>query len=278
MKRRLLDITLILLSFIIAVVVGFYIVPKDNKQTRETTMLVQLKNDLGKNQMVRDTDLEVIEKGSYGLSKDTIFSKKEIVGKYAKTDLPRGIVAEKSFFQNEKEPVNAFLYDNPEFDGISFATDLTRSVAGLAEKGDLVRAIIFVKAEDRGTESRVLMPDELSNLEIISISNNRGKNLSETDDKTSNDNAIPAVVTVKANKNQQALLVKYMNDGVIHLSLRPRISKLMDGSGRIEDSNVEPLQGLRKETNMNSQYIQPTIETYESDINEELKGKGFGIN
>jgi hypothetical protein len=189
-------------------------------------MVVRLKSDIEKNQIIKAADLESVEVGSYGLSRDTVLNKEEVVGMYSKTQLPRGVIPQKSFFQREKEPVNAFLYEDPELDGISFDTDLTRAVAGIAEKGDFVRAIIYLEPNERDGESRVLMLEELASLEIISISNNRGKSLNETEDKTagSNDNLIPAVVTVKASKNQQALLVKYMNDGIIHLSLRPRIS------------------------------------------------------
>jgi len=263
LKKRLFDLLLVAICIFIAVFVGFYIVPRDNQNTRETSMVLQLRNNIGKNQMIKDNDIEIVEKGSYGLSKDTIFDKSQIVGKYAKTELPKGIVVQSSFFQDDKEPLNAFLYENPELDGISFDTNLTRSVAGIAEKGDYVRAIIYIRPEDRGVESKVLMLEELSNLEIISISNSRGKNLDELDEKLNNDNSIPAVVTVKANKHQQALLVKYMNDGIIHLSLRPRI--LADA--KLQDSIVV-------ETEEKSLPPFPT----EEKVNKDNNRKGFGIN
>lgn len=277
MKKRLLDFILVVSCVCIAVLVGFYIVPRDNKHTRETSMVVQLRNDLGKNQMIKDSDLELVEKGSYGLARDTIMDKAEVIGMYAKTELPRGIVLQEVFFQNEKEPVNAFLYENPEMDGISFDTNLTRSVAGIAEKGDFVRAIIYLKPENSGMDSRVLMLDELSNLEIISISNNRGKSLEE-EDKGSSDYAIPAVVTVKANKQQQAMLVKYMNDGIIHLSLRPRILALGEGTDAVTDIlNMDNAFREADQAQAESEIITNANNNEASD-GMEAKGKGFGIN
>ena len=263
LKKRLLDLALVVISVFIAVLVGFYIVPRDNRQTRETSMVIQLRTDLGRNQRVKDSDLEIVEKGSYGLPKDTITERSEIVGKYAKTELPKGIILQSAFFQDDKEPLNAFLYENPELDGISFDTNLTRSVAGIAEKGDYVRAIIYLRPEDRGVDSKVLMLEELSNLEIISISNSRGKSLDEVDEKLSNDNSIPAVVTVKANKHQQALLVKYMNDGILHLSLRPRI---------LADNKT---QGSMLE--VSEEYSLPVLTTEEKENKDDTR-KGFGIN
>ncbi len=278
MKKRLLDFVLVLICICIAVLVGFYIVPRDNKSTRETTMVIQLRYDLGKNQMVKDSDLELVEKGSYGLARDTILDKVDVLGMYAKSDLPKGIVLQEGFFQDEKEPVNAFLYEDPEMDGISFDTNLTRSVAGIAEKGDFVRAIIYLKPETTGMDSRVLMLEELSNLEIISISNNRGKNMEETEDAGSSDNSIPAVVTVKANKQQQTLLVKYMNDGIVHLSLRPRI---LAAGGNVEAA----ADIVEQETTLQEAQNQPpTPEAITTEVNneeseeKETKGKGFGIN
>lgn len=275
MKKRLFDLIVIVISIVVAIIVGFYVIPGDNLETRETVIAVGLKNYIEKNQIIKATDLEMVEIGSYGLSRDIVLKKEEVVGKYAKTQLPNGIIIQKSFFQGEKEPVNAFLYEDPEFDGISFDTNLTRSVAGIAEKGDFVRAIIYLEAEDGNSESRVLMLEELGNLEIISISNNRGKNLDEIEDKTTNnsDNLIPAVVTVKADKNQQSLLVKYMNDGIIHLSLRPRILK-----NNIYTSDEEET-GLSKNQQTLTQPPSQAKEEIVSNTSKDEKPsvRGFGI-
>lgn len=275
MKKRLFDLIIMVISTLVAIIVGFYIIPGDNLKTRETVMVVRLKNDIEKNQIIKPTDLENVEIGSYGLSRDTVFNEEEVIGMYSITQLPKGIIPQKSYFQGEKEPINAFLYEDPELDGISFDTNLTRSVAGIAERGDFVRVIIYLEPEERESESRVLMLEELGNLEIISISNNRGKSLNEIEDKTTgnNDNLIPAVVTVKANKNQQALLVKYMNDGIIHLSLRPRIFKNNLTISSEEETNTS--SGLEQLSQP------PGQETDEAEHNSSSDGKpsvrGFGI-
>lgn len=303
LKKRFKDFLIIAICLIVAITFGFYIVPKDNQQTRETTIVVRLKNNLGENQEVRSSDLELVEVGSYGLSRDVVLDMSEIVGKYTTTALPKGVNALHNYFQDDKVPINAFLYENPDYDAISFDTNLTRAVAGIAEQGDFVRAIIYIKPENSGADSRVLMLPELENLEIINITNNRGNNLTEVEGSASNDNVVPAVVTVKATERQQSLLVKYMNDGVIHLSLRPRIlnsnnqeSKIVDSS-RIQDENLittnpetveENSQTVTNEASTesttqqesNNQLNNNTNSNTESNgnTNSNTNRRGFGIN
>ncbi|KAB3534066.1 hypothetical protein F8154_09880 [Alkaliphilus pronyensis] len=226
MKKRLKDIIVIIVFLFISIWVGFYLVPMDNERTRDTTMVVRMNNSLGNNQVVKLSDLEVVEMGSYGLPGDVINDPTEIVGKFTISHTPKGVLALKSMFQNEEVPVNAFLYDNPELDGISFETDLARAVGGIPERGDLVRLIIYIKPTEYGQASKVIMNDELSMLEVVSIVNSKGEDIKQLDTGGGSDGGIPGVITVRANKKQQALIVQGMYDGTIHLALRPRIASL----------------------------------------------------
>lgn len=225
MKGRLKSILIIIISLSIAIATGFYLVPKDVEKTRQTTMVVRLKENIGKGQKIKEEHLDVIEIGSYNLPKYIVNEKKEIMGKYALVPMNKGAFAIRKYFQDAKIPDGAFLYENTLVDGISFQTDLAKCVGGIPEKGDKVRAIIYKKAKSKDSESKVLIYDELSNLEVIKVANKNGVSImnAKSDNDSINNSAVPGVVTVKANIKQQQLLVKGIYDGIIHLALRPRV-------------------------------------------------------
>ncbi|SCY18118.1 RcpC/CpaB family pilus assembly protein [Alkaliphilus peptidifermentans] len=272
MKKRFKDIILIFLFLLISIWIGFILVPRDNERTRDTTMVVRLKNDLGSNQVVKLTDLETIEMGSYGLPREVVLDPNKIVGKYATTDIPRGILALDTMFQDDQIPINSFLYEDPELDAISFDTNLARAVGGIPERGDFVKVIIYMKGSEYGQASRIIMHDELENLEVISISNARGTNLDMVDEKNTNDNVIPGVVTVRANAMQQALIVQGMYDGIIHLALRPRTINQKNNVVFNDTSTTT----TTTETNGNEEITSETeeVETEESTSNSATGGFG----
>lgn len=222
MKGRLKSIIVIIIAMVIAVVTGFYLVPRDVEKTRQTINVVRLKENIGKNQKIKNEHLEVIEIGSYNLPNYVVNETKEIVGKYATVPMYKGEFAVKDYFQDEKVPDDAFLYEDTLVDGISFETDLAKCVGGIPEKGDKVRVIIYKQPKDRNSESEVLIYDELSNMEVIKVANKDGLSKDEIEDEKEKDSVVPGVVTVKADIRQQQMLVKGIYDGVIHLALRPR--------------------------------------------------------
>lgn len=225
MKGRLKSILIIIISLSIAITTGFYLVPKDVEKTRQTTMVVRLKENIGKGQRIKEEHLDVIEIGSYNLPKYIVNEKEEIIGKYSLAPMNKGQFAIRKYFQDEKIPDGAFLYENTLVDGISFETDLAKCVGGIPEKGDKVRVIIYKQAKSKDSESKVLIYDELSNLEVIKVANKNGVSIvkAKSDNNSINNSVVPGVVTVKANIKQQKLLVKGIYDGIIHLALRPRI-------------------------------------------------------
>jgi pilus assembly protein CpaB len=241
LKGRLKSIIVIVIALAIAIATGFYLVPKDVEKTRQTTTVVRLKQNIGKNQQIKEEHLDVIEIGSYNLPKYIVTNSNEIIGKYATVPMYLGEFAIRKYFQDEKVPENAFLYEDTSVDGISFETDLAKCVGGIPEKGDRVRVIIYKQAKDRETESEVLTCDELSNLEVIKVANKNGISIEEAkeSEENSNNSIVPGVVTVKADMKQQQLLVKGVYDGIIHLALRPRILQDKKEKIQAENSNKE---------------------------------------
>ncbi|SKC78784.1 Flp pilus assembly protein CpaB [Maledivibacter halophilus] len=225
MRGRLKSILIIVTSLLIAIITGFYLVPKDVEKTRQTTMVIRFKESIGKNQRVKKDHLDVIEIGSYNLPNYIVNEESEIIGKYAVTPMNKGEFAIRNYFQDNKVPDDAFLYEDTLVDGISFETDLAKCVGGIPKKGDKVRVIIYKKAKDKDSESEVIIYDELSSLEVIKVANKNGVSIAqaENDNSDINNSIVPGVVTVKADIKQQQLLVKGVYDGVIHLALRPRI-------------------------------------------------------
>lgn len=241
MKGRLKSIIVIIVALAVAILTGFYLVPRDVEKTRQTTTVVRLKENIGKNQQIKEEHLDVIEIGSYNLPKYIVTNSNEIIGKYATVPMHLGEFAIRKYFQDEKVPENAFLYEDTSVDGISFETDLAKCVGGIPEKGDRVRVIIYKQAKDRETESEVLTCDELSDLEVIKVANKNGISIEEAkkSEENSNNSIVPGVVTVKADMKQQQLLVKGVYDGIIHLALRPRILQDKKEKSTVESNEKE---------------------------------------
>lgn len=281
MKGRLKSILIIIIALAVAITTGFYLVPKDIEKTRQTTAVVRFKENIGKNQQVKEEHVEVIEIGSYNLPQYIINDSSEIIGKYATVSIHKGEFAIGNYFQNDKIPDEAFLYEDVSVDGISFETDLSKCVGGIPKKGDRVRVIIYKQAKDRESESEVLIYDELCNLEVIKVANKNGISIDEAKNKNDsiNDSIVPGVVTVKADIKQQQLLVKGIYDGTIHLALRPRI--LIEENKKSTENNVIKEEVSKQEDDKKpeerNKEIENQVQTSQQDNKDSQEG-GFSIN
>lgn len=271
MKGRLKSILVIVIALAVAIATGFYFVPRDIEKTRQTTIVVRFKENIGKNQRVKEEHLDVIEIGSYNLPEYIIKNPSEIVGKYATVPMHKGEFAIEKYFQDEKVPDDAFLYEDISVDGISFETDLSKCVGGIPQKGDKVRVIIYKQAKDRENESEVLIYDELSNMEVIKVANKNGISTEEAknSNESINNSLVPGVVTVKANINQQRLLVKGIYDGTIHLALRPRM---------LFDESMKEKTSMEKENKKIEKVCEQAKEQDETSSKGNNEQGGFKIN
>lgn len=281
MKGRLKSIFIIIIALFVAIATGFYLVPKDMEKTRQTTMVVRLKENIGKNQKVKNEHVEVIEIGSYNLPKYIVTDSNEIIGKYAMVPMHKDEFAIGKYFQDKKIPDEAFLYEDTSVDGISFETDLSKCVGGIPKKGDQVRVIIYKQARDRDTESQVLTYDELSKLEVIKVANKNGISIEDAKSGNANINnsIVPGVVTVKADIKQQQLLVKGIYDGTIHLALRPRVLVQKKETTTDDEGDKNEIANIKgnKELKETKEAVEDKVEDSLED-NKESQGGGFIVN
>ena len=203
MKNR----TLIgIICIVIAVAITFLIAPLVNRITSDTTEVVRLRDNLKKGSQITEECIETVKVKTDTLPANALHTAKEVVGKYAASDLYGGdyFTAEKIAGEsNTAEDVFAML------DGSKVAMSVTidsfaAGLSGKLQNGDIISLIVV---DDNTKEAKI--PAELKYVKVITTTTAGGvdkNDIIKNDDGTFE---IPSTVTVLVNTAQAKLLAQY---------------------------------------------------------------------
>lgn len=148
MFRRLLRNKIFLgtACILLALIVGFGVVPAFNAGTRKTVKVYRAKDTIYEYQQITDSMIEQVEVGAYGLPKDVIKDKKGIVGKIAKTKIVKNDNILPGQLMSASDNIGDFL-NEISLEGkraISVTLPkLSSSLSGMVISGDVVSVLTF---------------------------------------------------------------------------------------------------------------------------------------
>lgn len=204
-----------IVCIILAVAITFGISPLVNKMTEGKTQVVIFSKDIAKGAKITDGDLTLTEFSKNGIPEKAIKDKKEIVGKYANSDLYKGDVATAAKLADNANSSDNVLSSLGK-DKVAMSITVTSFAGGLSGKlqnGDIVS--IYVTEKDKDTT----VPAELKYVKVITTTTSGGVDENEVQPNEDGTFDLPATVTVLVSIKQAVELASYEKNASMHIAL-----------------------------------------------------------
>lgn len=141
------------LCIVLALIIGFAVVPAYNAQTRKTVKVYRAKTTIYEYQAITKDNLsslvEQVEVGAYGLPAGAVKNKNALIGKLAKSTIVQGDNILGGQLMTSDENANEFLNQlsakGEQAVSVTMPT-LASSLSGRIQTGDVVRVLTFEKA------------------------------------------------------------------------------------------------------------------------------------
>ena len=203
------------LCILLALIICFGVTPLFSRSASEKTEIVRVTMDIKEGDEITAEMVQTVEVGAYNLPQNLMTDKKEVVGKYATTDLAAGDYILSSKLSAVPAAENAYLYN---LDGTKQAISVTiksfaTGLSGKLESGDIVTVIV---ADYQG-KGETAIPPELQYVEVISVTASSGydANTGEVVDEKE----LPSTVTLLVTTEQAKVLAELEQDSELHLAL-----------------------------------------------------------
>lgn len=204
-----------IVCIILAVAVTFGIFPLVNKMTEGKTKVVVFSQNIAKGAKITEDNLSVVEISRSGVPEKVFKDKKEVIGKYANSDLYKGDIATAAKFSddaNSSDDVLSALRGNKVAMSITIKS-FTVGLSGKLQNGDIVS--IYVTDKDKKTK----VPPTLKYVKVITTTTSGGVDENEVQPNEDGTFDLPATVTVLVSVKQAAELASYEKDASIHIAL-----------------------------------------------------------
>ena len=201
---------------VLAVVITFAVAPLVNRLTSDTSTVIRLAEDIKQGAQITEAQIESVKVKTDTIPAGTIKNSKEVIGKYAASDLCAGdyfTAAKISGESNTADDVFASL------DGSKVAVSVTidtfaAGLSGKLQNGDIISIIVT----DNNTKESTI-PGELRYVKVITTTTAGGI---DKDAVVKNDDGsyeLPSTVTVLVNIAQAKLLAKYEGNSAMQAAL-----------------------------------------------------------
>ena len=205
-----------IICMVLAVVITFAVAPLVNRLTSDTSTVIRLAEDIKQGAQITEAQIESVKVKTDTIPTGTIKNPKEVVGKYAASDLYAGdyfTAAKISGESNTADDVFASL------DGSKVAVSVTidtfaAGLSGKLQNGDIISIIVT----DNNTKESAI-PGELRYVKVITTTTAGGI---DKDAVVKNDDGsyeLPSTVTVLVNPAQAKLLAKYEGNSAMQAAL-----------------------------------------------------------
>lgn len=207
-------------AIVITIIIFILLAPKiKTKLIGDIEVVYQLKSDIKEGEKIEDKNIIEVEKNKSNIPDNIIKDKKDIVGKYAKTD----IFKDDFLFEKKLSTEEQFYNEESNLISLTLPTS-TSGVSGKLKKGDVVKIFGYDENSDDLTENRVIEHPELNAVEIVSVTTSNLKevtNLEKKEDITPTD--LPSTIVFKIKSEQQMNRLVSLEHGTkIHLAFLAR--------------------------------------------------------
>lgn len=204
------------ICMVLAVVMTFAVAPLVNRLSTDTVEVVRLAADVQRGSQITEAHLETVKVKTDTVPKNIVNSTKEIVGKYAASNLYAGDYLTAAKLSGESaaaEDVFALL------DGSKVAVSVTidsfaAGLSGKLQNGDIISLIIVDKDTGKAT-----IPGALKYMKVITTTTAGGIDQDSIVKNEDGSYEIPSTITVLANVEQAKLLAKYESDTTMTAAL-----------------------------------------------------------
>lgn len=220
-NKKIVGVLLIVLSLVITLganpTLGYL-----SQQKNVTAVVVNMEIAVGQ-QITAEMISEVSEPASAILPIQQLTSSM-VVGQYAASQMVTGEIVSKPKLSAEMPFDNAYLYTlptNKKAVSVSVAA-LSSSLSGKLMAGDIVSVYVPTFTEDKSIRSIAEQPPELTYVEVLSMTNLDGIDITKSPDVSELGNPLPATITLAADDAQAVILAGSEVRGGVHLALVAR--------------------------------------------------------
>lgn len=230
-----------LICIVTSLIICFGLTPMFNDALKSKVEIVRVSTEIKKGDEITPKMVTTVEVGRYNLPSNVVYKTKDVVGKYANTDLYKGDYVLTSKLFDTPQLKNGYLTG---LDGTNRAISVTiksfaAGLSGKLERGDIVSLI----ASDVGETRQTLIPAELQYMEIIATTASSGTdNNVQEEPENGEDAELASTITVLATPEQARLLVELEQTGKLHAALVYRGSS--KNAQKFLDEQVKVLEKL----------------------------------
>ena len=198
----------------LAAALMFCISPLVTRLSTEEISVVQVNKTISEGSMITNNDVITVKIGKNGAPKNVIQDSKDVVGKYAKTDIYKGLNLIPDLFTTDASNSDT-VFETLDDKHVAISITIPSFAAGLSSKlenGDIVRVLV---SDGLGTR----VPEELKYVRVITTTTSTGIDKDDLQVKEDGTYDLPSTVTLYVSPEQANLLAEYENNSTMHLTL-----------------------------------------------------------
>jgi len=203
-----------IICIVIAAAIAFVGIPLLSSHTNGKVTIVKIAQPVVQGARIQESDLMLVEVGEYGLTDGTITDYKDVVGKYAKTDLVMGasILPENLSIS---PPVNTTTILNELPSGkMAISFTIKTLASGLSDKlqsGDIIRIYHYLDSAETLRE--------LQYVKVLAVTDSNGQDVDNSKINPEEQTELSATITVQVSPEQALLIAELENSGTVHVAL-----------------------------------------------------------
>ena len=203
-----------IICIVVALAICFGIAPLVNRLSDGKTEIVRLIKDVPAGATIAETDIEVVEVGSYNLPSAVITDKTQVIGKCAMVNLSTGEYLLPGKVGDDLNNAQSILESlDTKHKAISITINsYALGFSGKLETGDIVSILVYDEEEDE-----MFTPSELTYVKVITTTTANGVDKADIEDTSQ-----PVTVTLLVNSAQAEVLAYYEMHGDMHIVLEYR--------------------------------------------------------
>lgn len=195
---------------LLAGIFAFAVLPGMYKGKGGTEKVIKVSSTVGAGTKIEEAMLTEVEVGSFGLPETVIKEKKDIVGKYARTEItPEDcIVKSKLSDYAANEKLDGILASGQKLVTITLPS-IAAGVGNHLQTGDVISLICY-------KDNVPVVYEELKNIEVYSIENDAAQDIAEVNAAEEKSDAVAATLTLIVNDAQAKRLVEAEYSSKLH--------------------------------------------------------------
>lgn len=195
---------------LLAGIFAFVVLPGMYKGKGGTEKVIKVSGTVGAGTKIEETMLTEVEVGSFGLPETVIKEKKDVVGKYARTEItPEDcIVKSKLSDYAANEKLDGILASGQKLVTVTLPS-IAAGVGNHLQTDDVISLICY-------KDDVPVVYEELKNIEVYSIENDAAQDIAEVNAAEEKSDAVAATLTLIVNDAQAKRLVEAEYSGKLH--------------------------------------------------------------